>query len=299
VQLGIQKGFIAALWQIFGSLLGAMLLLVVVWLKGSLPWIVAAVLGAPLLAACVNTVIFFWWNRPDLQPRFALISRSQVIWIARLGGMFFVLQLVAALAFGSDNVIAARIVGAAAVGDFAIAASLFGICATGLSAILQPLWPAYSEAIGRRDFAWVWSTLVRSTVFATCAAALFSLAMLTLFRFLTTLWLHRTLNVPSVLLMGLALWAVIQTMGTSLSMFLNGAHVVRLQMMLSAPFATLCIGLKIVFVSKFGVAGLPWAAILSYVPISLMPVLIVTRRLVLNLQKPAIFPLEVKNDGSS
>jgi O-antigen/teichoic acid export membrane protein len=273
--------------------------LVAVWLKGSLPWIVAAVLGAPLLTAGANTVMFFWWNRPDLKPRYALISRSQVIWIAQLGGMFFVLQLVGAFAFASDNVIAARIVGAAAVGDYAIAASLFGICATALTAILQPLWPAYSEAIGRRDFAWVWNTLVRSTVLATCAAVIFSLAMLTLFSNLTTLWLHRTLNVPGVLLMGLALWAVVQSIGTSLSMFLNGAHVVRLQMILSAPFATSCVGLKILFVSKFGVTGLPWAALLSYVPISLIPVLIVTRKLVLNLREPVIFPLEIKNDGPS
>lgn len=277
-QLGLQMGFVSGLWQALGSLLGLAGVLLVIHLQGGLPWLVLALLGGPLVAAAANTVVFFGAQAPNLRPRPRDVSRETMLMLVKLGGLFFVLQLAMALAYASDNALAAHLLGAKAVGDYAIATKLFAISSIVVGMLLQPLWPAYGEAMARKDIAWARATLKRTSVTSVSIAAVIALSLLLGFDLVARLWVGRKVAVPTSLLAGLAAWAIVDAWGVSLAMFLNGAHIVRLQVLLATAFSLTCFALKIVFVSRFGVAAFPWTTLLVYIPISLVPVLVLMHR---------------------
>ena len=105
VQLGLQQGYRYGLWQLFGSVAGFIGVLSGIWLHVSLPVLVVAMAGAPVLATTLNAIHFFGFVRPDLRPSHQLVSRDVIVEIARLGALFFVLQLAVAVSYSSDNIV--------------------------------------------------------------------------------------------------------------------------------------------------------------------------------------------------
>jgi O-antigen/teichoic acid export membrane protein len=270
-QLGLQLGFMNGIARAAGSVLGLLAVLVAIHQHASLPWLIAALLGGPLLALLGSGWWLFSRQRRDLIPQRGDVEVSTMIRLARLGGLFFVLQVAAALAFASDNLVGARYAGAVAVGGFAIATNLFAVVAVLVPIFLGPLWPAYGEAIARGDVAWVRRTLVRSTCAASITACLAAVTLLVLFGPLTEWWLHRQADASPVLLLGLAAWTVINAAGTGLTMFMNGAHVVWEQAGISVVFAAVCFAGKVLAIQHYGIDALPWVTSLTYVLIVFVP----------------------------
>lgn len=270
-QLGLQMGFLNGIAAAVGSVIGLAAVLLAIHLGAGLPWLIAGLLGGPLLALIGSGWWLFARNRPDLIPRRGDIESAAMARLARLGGLFFVLQIASAMAYASDNLIGARFVGATAVGEFSIATKLFSVVAILVPMFLAPLWPAYGEAIARADMAWVRRTLLRSTVLAAGLAGVAALALLAAFGPLTEWWLHRQPAVSATLLWGLVAWAMINAVGTGMAMFLNGAHVVWEQTVIAVVFALACLAAKLYFVAQHGLDAIPWATTITYLLLVLLP----------------------------
>jgi O-antigen/teichoic acid export membrane protein len=263
VQMGLQQGYASSLWRCLGSVIALAGVLIVIWLQGGLLWLVLAFLGGPLVASATNTAIFFGVSDPDLAPQRQCISRGMVARVARVGLLFFGLQVAMAVGFTSDNIIIARSLGPEAVTAYAVPEKLFSLVGVTVSMILFPLWPAYGEAIARGDRPWVRRTLLRSLSVSIAATSVLSLVLIVFGASLISLWTGQDVDPPFALLLGLGLWKVIEAGDNSVSMFLNGANVVRFQLVLAALMATLAISLKIVLIARIGISGVIWATILA------------------------------------
>lgn len=77
-------------------------------------------------------------------------------------------------------------------------------------------------------------------------------------------WTSAHVDAPFVLVASCAIWAVLDATGNAFAMFLNGTSVLRPQLTVVALFCVVAIPLKIVLVSRWGVAGIVVAAIVSY-----------------------------------
>jgi O-antigen/teichoic acid export membrane protein len=272
VQMGLQQGFMASLWQCVGSVFGLVGVLVAIQLEGGLPWLVASLAGTPLVAAVLNSLHFYWRRRPDLRPRRQWISRDAARRVASTGVLFFVLQLTMAVAYTSDSIVIAQVLGASAVAAYAVPDKLFGLVGTALAIVLGPLWPAYGEAIARGDSAWVRKTLKRATLTAVGAAAGITALLVLLGPDLIRLWVGDAVAPPLMLLVALAVWKITEAGGTSVAMFLNGARVIRLQLWCAVPTALSAIVLKFWLVQHAGLAGAVWASVVAYLVFTALPV---------------------------
>jgi O-antigen/teichoic acid export membrane protein len=287
VQLGLQQGYRYGFWQLCGSILGFVGVLGEIWLRAGLPMLVVAIAGAPILATALNAIHFFGSVRPDLRPRLRLISRDVISQIARLGGLFFVLQIVVAVSFSADNFIIARTLGAVNVPEYSIPQRMFGLITMISSMLITPLWPAYGESISRGDMAWVRRTL-RASLFAVLTiSSMISASLLFLSSRLIHWWVGSRIHPSFVLLLGLAIWTVFNCCGDALSSFLNGASVIRLQVIVASIFGIGCLMAKIVFIRRYGVAGIPWAAIVSYAGLVALPYGFYLPRIVHRMQEVA------------
>jgi O-antigen/teichoic acid export membrane protein len=271
VQTGYQEGFINNLWQGAGNLLGLAGVLVVINLKGGLPWLVLAMAGAPAFVAFLNGIILFRLRRPWLCPDLRKATSEAAKRIIRLGVLFFLLQIAAAFAFSSDNIVAAQILGPKAVTLYSISMKLFGIAPMILSMVLYPLWPAYGESISRGDIVWVKKTLKRSFVAAILITGVPSLILALFGVQIIRLWVGPAMIPPLILLAGFAVSTTIQAGGNAVAMFLNGSNIIGVQTGLALLMSVSAIIAKIVLAKKIGLPGIVWGTIIAYVIFTAIP----------------------------
>jgi O-antigen/teichoic acid export membrane protein len=299
VQCGLQLGFLSSLWQIAGSLLALAGVLVVIHLRGGLPVLVLAFCGAPLLAKLVNGCVFFGWMQPDLLPTFRLASWSAIRKIGRLAFLFVVLNIGVALAFQSDNLIITHILDPEAVAQYSVPQKLFSLISLGIATLIEPLWPAYGEAIARGDGHWVKRTLVRSVIGAVSLASLMGVTFVFLGPKLIHLWVGDKAHASLVLLIGFACWAVMQAGGSAVSMFLNGASIVKLQVIIGSIFAICALVVKITFVRHWGIDAMPWATLASYLFFIVLPYAVMVPGIASRVCNPELASAAILDDISA
>ncbi len=279
VQAGYQRGFDNSLWQAAGSLFGLAGLLIGVGLGMSLPWMVFAVAGLPLVAAALQAGVLFGWRHRELRPSWRSFSITAAARIFKLGGLFFVLQVAAVVAFASDNLVAAHVLGAELVAEYSVTMQLFSLPALILGTLFMPLWPAYGEAVTRGDFNWVAQTLKRSLLVAVVVAGLPSAVLVMLGQPIVQWWAGSSITPSFFLLLGLGIWAVLQAAGNAVAMFLNGASVVRLQVICASLLALVGLAAKITLARRWGLPGIAWATVIVYGAVVAVPYLVAVPRI--------------------
>lgn len=278
VQAALQQGFYASLWQCAGSLAGVAALLAAIGAGAGLPVLVSALVGGPLLGAAANTAWFFARGGRDIAPTPAQVSRSAIRAIALLGLKFFVLQALGAVIFGLDATIIAQVAGAGAVASYAVPERMFAIVSMLLAMLLQPLWPAYGEAVARGHHAWVRRTLIRSLLFAGGISLLVTGTLVVAGPTLLRFWVGDAVRAPLVLLVGLAAWKVAEALGTTLAAFLNGVGALGVQIAVALVSGVAMLTAKIVLVRAIGVAGIPWGGAIPYLLLTVVPCLVFVRQ---------------------
>src|SRR5690606_14550866 len=125
-------------------------------------------------------------------------------------------------------------------------------------------WPAYGDAVARGDIDWIKRTLRRSILLAASGAAALSGACLLLAPTLIYWWVGDAVAPSFALLLGLAIWKVIEVAGNAIAMFLNGANVLKIQALCGVATAVSCVVLRIWWTDLFGLPGLIAATITAY-----------------------------------
>ncbi len=272
VQLGLGRGERAFRWQVLGQLLALVLVVSLALAGASLPSMTLAATGTPLLASACNTISLR--RDPTLEVPASKPKNSHIAArIRREGLMFFVMQLSAALAFSADLPLISALRDPAQAGVYAIVQRLFSIIPLSLSLVWAPLWPVYRHALAVGHHGWVARTLRRSTVMAICIALGVGAAILIGFDWITHLWIHRALLVTMPMLLGFAIWSILEAAGTSLATLLNAASVMRFQVVIASTFAVLCFACKAWTIQSLGIEWLPWVTAATWSITNGIPIL--------------------------
>lgn len=282
---GLQQGYVANLWTVAGNGLSLLGLAAAVHTNAGIPGVLLAVLGGPALAAAANGVVLFGVSAPDLRPRLQRFDALTARKLLGTGAGFMLLQLAAAMAFATDNLVLAHARGAPAVAAYSVAVRLFSPIGIVLGFALLPLWPAYGEAVARGDIAWARRTLWR-TVFGGAAAALaLSLPLVMAGPLLIRLWVGADVPVDRVLLMFLAVWNPVAAASTALAMFLNGTNNLRVQIVCAVPMAISALALKILLGPSFGARALPLATTAALAVFTIIPLALHSHRLLQHMER--------------
>lgn len=279
VQLGRSQGQRTYRWQAAGHLLSLTLVVIFSTHQMGLPAITFAAILGPLLASAGNSVLL--WRemhalpRPPPQDARALRAR-----IRRDGLTFFVVQVAAALALAADVPMIAAIQGAEAAAPYALAQRVYSVIPIALGLVLAPLWPIYRQALAAGDYRWAAATL-RTTLLTGGTLALLAAAAITLgFHQIIALWVGTVAAPPPLLLAaGLGLWCVLESVGASMSTFLNAAGIMRIQVYTASLFAAGCLTVKVLALQEHEAWVLPWATCAIYLVTTLVPTLAARRSL--------------------
>ena len=264
VQMALQQGYLANLWGVGGSVIALVGVVAAIVLQAGLPWLVLAFMGGPLIANAVNSLVFFGVSRRDIAPAPSAVQVAAAREVMRTGLLFLLLQVAAAITYNSTSIVIAQLLGAKAVAAYAVPERLFSLITMIVSMALQPLWPAYREAIVRGDTAWVRRTLRQSLIVAIGTATALSVPLMLLTPTILHYWVGNAIAPPLLLIVGFGVWKIIEAGGLALAMFLNGAHVVATQVVVSAATALISIGLTVIFIRTIGIGGAIWGTIIAF-----------------------------------
>ncbi|MCF6177767.1 MAG: oligosaccharide flippase family protein [Geopsychrobacter sp.] len=270
VQMGLQMGARASLWEALGNFFSLLALLFVVSFGGGLPWLVGAMSGGPLLSLILNSLDMRFRQTPSIFKLSKPVI-SSVKKLTNLGVLFFVLQISGIVAFQADNLIIAHYLGAESVATYSVTFKLFSIPPIILGFFIPALWPAYAEASSRGDKNWVRDMFTKSLRLSLWINLPLTLLLVGAGPWIISKWAGDIVAPSFALIAGLGLWSVLNVLGGNFSALLNGLHIVRFQVITASLMAVANIGISIYLVKTIGVSGAVYGSVVSLIIFSYIP----------------------------
>ncbi len=284
VQSGLQKAYWSQIVSALGNILSLLGLFLVIAKHGSLAWLVFASTFGTILATILNGWLLFK-KHPWLIPAWHAYRGYRAKRLLKLGILFFVLQVAAALGYTSDNIVIAQVLGAAAVATYAVPQKLFSFVSLIVSMGTTPLWPAYGEAMARGDAAWMrrafWVSLRAALAFSIPISTVLALAGPWLLRVM----MGKSLHAPLSLLIVLGLWGIVVSASQPMGMLLNGAGVLKEQAIIATVASVSNLGLSIVLTRRLGVIGVCLGSLVTQLVIAFPAYFFLIRRFFRRLRK--------------
>lgn len=272
VETGLQQGFVADLWNAAGNLLGLIAIVLVIHFGGGLPAMVLAMAGMPQLITACNWISQFFFIRPALRPHLHLFHGRVALSLLAMGGLFVIQQCFGLIYYVSDNLVIARTMGLTEVARYAVIQRLFSVGFVTQYLVL-PLWPAVSEALARRDFAWASRTARRAIFFTVCAGLLFSVPLLLSSRYFITKWSGTDPGPIDLLRVGFAVWVVLIGYVSAMNAILNQELTLRRHLVILGTASLSSLAIKIWFALHGSLAGVVWASNIAFGVIYVVPTL--------------------------
>lgn len=263
IQDGYQEGFRFQIWLIVGSIISLVGLLTCIYLETGLPWLVLAFSSGQLIAILFNGILLFSKRRKELRPRLTYFDFTIAKYLFNAGLIFFFLGIFTLLGNASDNIVLAHTLGPASVAGYEIVKKVF-LFSMVTQFIIQPLWPAFGEAMESGDYNWAKRTLTKAIKLSILSSALISFPLLLFGKQLIEIWVGPEFVPSWSLLVGFYVFVLFANYGGVMSTFLNSGALIKKQLLIIGLASLSSIFLKIVLSLNFGVSGIIWATILSY-----------------------------------
>lgn len=277
VQMAYQDGFQANLWQFVGAgcTLGA--LLIALYFRCSLQWLIFTVAATPVIVAAINWLHQFCKVRLWLRPDRAALDWKMSRHLIGMGSIWTWSQLVGFFGTSADNLIITAYLGPSAVGPYAVMAKLqSALMIAQLLAV--PLWPAFAEAMQRGDLTWARSAFRNAIVLFTGIGLVSAFVLGVGSFYIIPVWIGPQMLPTVGMAAGFAAWAVITNLFSAISALMANQRSLKQLTLLTTIAATIAIIIKLSLIEFGGPTAVIWGSVIGYGAICI-PALIITRKL--------------------
>ncbi len=207
-----------------GRLLGLLSVYLSVSFQLSLSYMVAFYMSLPFLMVYLASLWLFY-KHDWMRPHFSKFSKEKAFEVFSIGKFALSAQFGAIIMSSGPLLVLTNIYGAIAIVPYSVAQRVLGIISMVLFTFLTPLWPAYGEALARKDYRWI-KKVFRKSVLISLSIFMPSALLLVVFgQNIIYLWAQNIEAVPSLpLLIACTFWALVLTGIRVFSMLLNGVN---------------------------------------------------------------------------
>lgn len=285
IYIGQQKTHLVNGYTLVSSI-ATVIFTVMAWLLGGgLIAFLIAFAGGQLLGGVVQLFYLIRSEPHIFTPRYRdysfLITRE----LLGVGGLFLGLQICSAVSFQADMVIVSHFVGLEAAAELGLVSRMFFVAASLTSLFTAPLWPAFRDAQACGDQVWIRLAFIRYLKLSVGISFATTIIMFVFFNQLMNLLAIVDVRPSRGLVFVFFIWINLLTAGTVIATVLNGLQVVGLQLKLGLVMAILNLILSIILTTQFGVVGVVWGSVISYLLVVLIPYAILVPPL---LRQPAL-----------
>jgi O-antigen/teichoic acid export membrane protein len=276
VMAGLQAGYLAHAMTALFALIGLGIIALLPRIDGGITAFLAASYGASVLAG-LPLILLLARRGLLVAPGTGWLTAADTRALLGSGGLFVVLQIGAVIGAGADSVLVSALLGPGAVATLAVVQRLFLMASIPVQMVSLPLWAAYAHAGAAGDQAFIARTWTRSVRVNLSLAGGVSAALIVLADPLARMLSGGQVEAPRAMLLGYAVWTLLESWGVALSMRLNGAGIIGPQVVTIMAFVALSLGLKSALLTDQGLRALPWLTAMAFALTVALPWLTVWR----------------------
>ena len=271
VRLGMLEGVAVNLWDLAGSLLGFIGLVIGLELNYGLIAVAIAWSLLPAIPKLIGTFFFLRGGALDLIPSRSDVHITVCKTLLASGSVFLFYGLTQALAVQSDQILIAQYLGLASVTQYSIVQRLFAQPPVLVALVVAAQWPSYAEAWGRGDRAWIRNHLLKS-LFGVFGFSL--LCALFLWYFcdkILYLWVGSAIQTTPYLVAGMVGYCVIGSIANLLTAFFLALRFHRRVVWMQLGMFCINLPVTIFLLPKIGNSGAIIGTTLGYVVAIVLP----------------------------
>ena len=206
------------------------------------------------------------------------VDKSTIKSLVKPGLIFFAISVFHVIGYNSDNFIISSRLGSSSVAMYGV------VQKTTLIAFLfwtftSSLWPAYSEAIARKDYPWIKKTVVRTLVINLILGIAVGVLLISFGSWGILFWTDGKLDPPLSLLIGFSVYIVVNGLVGCFAIIYNSSSINRWQLLLIVFTSFSSIFIKMYLCERFGITGVIWGTVICYTLFYLLPSMVIIDRL--------------------
>ncbi len=229
VLAAFQKVALSSLFPVIGNFLALIIIYFLTkFTSSSLLNLALAISYLPVLVYIVSSIIFFKGTLKRVAPSFKHIDLSLIKDIFNLGFRFFIIQIQMIVLYQSTNILISNISSPVDVTSYNLAYKYISIALMLFNIILGPIWPAFTDAYTKKDYAWM-NNVYRRMVQIYGILCLAILIMVVVSPFAYNLWFGDKAVVPAFMTISVALYIIIHSWDSLQIVLINGIGCVTIQ----------------------------------------------------------------------
>lgn len=274
VFFGLQAAWVAHAVKTAGYLAAPGLTYLLLQRDAGLPALLAATYGLQTLLPVVLLPVLSRWMRESTcstAPERTVPLRQDLRELLSISGLFLALQVGVMVGWGSDALIAASLLGTAAVAPLFIVQRIFQFVTIPLGILNGPMWAAYADAHALGDHRFIRTTLARYLTVTAAVAVVGSTLLALSAGWITEVWLGLAHLPPHGLIVAFAAWTALEAVGNCFAMYLNGCGMLKPQVTVVLLFCAVALPLKFLLPEHLGISGVVIATLAAYLTCVALP----------------------------
>lgn len=224
-----QKTALSSLFAVIGQICSLGIIgMMTMFVKPSLLNLAFAYSLMPILIVLIASIIYFKTTMKEVAPSFKSINTAYIKDLWGLGIKFFIIQVQMIVLYQATNILISHIAGPESVTQYNIAYKLLNIVVMVYTIILNPLWPAFTDAYTRKDYTWMNNMYKKMQKVYMLLCVVISVVVL-LSPIIIKLWVGDKVSVPFILTLSIAVYTLIHCWDTLQVTLINGTGKVKLQ----------------------------------------------------------------------
>lgn len=245
-----QKVALSSSFTVIGNILS--LVIIFVLTKCCPPSLLAlafAISAMPVIVLLIASFYFYSGRFKKVAPSVRTYNKKYIKDLFQLGARFFIIQIQMLVLYQSTNILISNVSGPEDVTCYNLAYKYIGIAMMVYTILLQPLWPAFTDAYAKKDFDWMKNIYRKMTkVFIICTFAI--VLMVVLSPIVYKIWIGDRAEVPIIMTIAVAMYVLIHSWDALQVNMINGTGKIKLQTYITLVGLAVHIPLSL-FLSKF------------------------------------------------
>ena len=250
-----QKTALSSLFNVIGQVCSLIIIgMMTQFVEPSLLNLAFAYSMMPIVIVAISSMIYFKSSMRNVAPSIASINTRYIKDLWNLGVKFFIIQVQQIVLYQATNLLISHIDGPSAVTQYNISYKILNVVVMVYTIILNPLWPAYTDAYAKKDFKWM-TNIYKKMVNVYMVLCIFIIIITIISPIIYKIWVGDKVLVPFILTVSISVYTLIHCWDSLQVMLINGVGAVKLQTYVIMIGLILHIPLSLFFGRYIGMYG--------------------------------------------
>lgn len=224
-----QKTALSSLFNVIGQVFSLIIIGVMTkFVEPSLLNLAFAYSMMPIAIVAISSMIYFKSSMHKVAPSIAYIDFRYVKDLWNLGLKFFIIQVQQIVLYQATNLLISHIESPESVTQYNISYKILNVVVMVYTIILNPLWPAFTDAYAKKDF--IWMNSIYQKMKKVFYILFFLIVCITIASpVIYKLWIGNRVTIPFILTVSISIYTLIHCWDSLQVMLINGVGAVKLQ----------------------------------------------------------------------